>query len=137
MAALNPTPANFRLGSNNARLTQDTAGDAVDRFHLIYRHSTGMKLASSETEEEARATGIVAVAADADGIVSYVASGGYIESTASLWVQGRVYGVSSTPGRMIDVNELADDEYVTIVGYAVTDKRFHIQIIPTGITVAI
>lgn len=134
MADLAPTPANFRLPTQNVGgLTQTTAGEGMVAFDVAYQHADGLKKASSATAAEAKVVGIIATPCATGGQTAFVPNGGYIESSADLWTPGMIYVLSATAGKMCPVADLAEDDYVSMVGIAETARRFRVSILNSGV----
>jgi hypothetical protein len=116
------------LKYSGAKVEVGTAGEAIIAGKIIHRHTDStMLLADSSTAIKARAVGMALTSAALGQPLLYSSLGG-VDPGATVAV-GEVYTVSSTPGGIGPVGDRAAGEYITLLGFGMTDSRIDLRIV--------
>ena len=133
MADLTITPADVARYSG-ARSVHGIAGETIAAGQTLFLH-TDRKVykADASTAAKAAAVGVALNGASADQPVTYLAGGG-LDPGAAVAV-GTVYGVTDTAGGIGAVSERAAEDFITILGVAVTTSRINVAILRSGVAI--
>jgi len=118
MADLSQTPANVRAGSG-AVTTLATAGEAFDAGMPLYLNSNDGRWYKADADDSSKynATGYALTGSDAAADSFVVQTGGQCNVGATT-VQGQIYVVSSTAGKIAPSSDMTTNWYPAIVGAA-------------------
>lgn len=119
-----------------ARLRRYTAAASVVAGNVLYRDATstypgGVNLADNNAADpaKARAVGIAANAAVAGAPVDAVWDGDVDLGVAVA--KGSIFAVSSTPGKIAPVADLASGDYTTILGVGKGGNILKVRLFPS------
>lgn len=115
MAALTITPGLVKYSSGvRPRIVQ--AGAAIERGEALYFDTTDnkYKLADCDAEATAVAAG-VALSDGVDGGDMLIAPDGATINIGATTVAGTVYCVGATPGEIVPLADVTNEDYVTIL----------------------
>lgn len=138
MAEYTPTAANVIVTGVVAQSI--VAGEAITAGQLVYRKSADGKawLAQSDgTVDEAAVIGMALNGAAAGQPLSY-ASGGTVTLQSGIFTTpgaGQLLVLGPTAGKFSDASDLdaANDDFVSIVGWAIDANSMKLNIVNTGI----
>lgn len=138
MGLIVTAPDDIRPGDGFSKQDFMTAGVATAPFELHYIDKTdGNKLKKAINTTAEQATGLVMTLGHAspdENVAVLVPNGvGQIISATSLWAQSRAYIVGDVASQMMLEGDLTTGQFLTFVGWAVTDKIFQFNVIATGI----
>lgn len=118
MADLTQTPANVRAGSGAVTIVQ-TAGEAFDAGMPVYLNTTDGKYYKADADDSSKynARGMALTGSDADEDSFVLQTGGPCNIGATT-VQGQIYVVSNTAGKIAPSSDTTTNWYSWIVGVA-------------------
>ena len=109
------------------------AGDAIPVGQWVaYDPEDSNRLALADTTDLPTVLGITVSASAAEGQPCCVAQQGEVTVGEIFLGAGYIVVLSDTAGGMKPVEDLANDEYVTILGYSTDTDKMMVQIINTG-----
>ena len=132
MANLSITAATVGMTSTAPGKRTVIYGEAVTEGQVVYLKTADGKywVASNATEDPSAAAGIALTPGQADDR-GEIATSGNINIGATLEV-GTLY-VLSTAGLMSTHSDILEDDWVTLIGWAVAADQLRIAIVQTGI----
>lgn len=137
MADISVTAANVKLGGTSAQAQRVQYGATVTQGQPVYSDSTDSnkyKPADADAQASAAADGI-ALTPGVSGDVGYIVTSGPMNVGATL-VVGATYVVSTNPGGIAPIADLASGDFTTILGVATTAALLEVNINASGIAKA-
>ncbi len=111
------------------------AGEAINAGEFVYLDPADGKARKSEcdaTVDKAKVAGIAVNSAVAGQPISYVASGEVTVNAAFLSV-GLLLVLSPTAGKCMDVGDLVNTQYVTVIGWSTAADKLKVNLAHSGI----
>jgi hypothetical protein len=112
------------------------AGEAINAGEFVYLDPSDGKARKAEgdaTVDKAKVAGIAVNSAVSGQPVSYVASGEVtVDATAFLSV-GLLLVLSPTAGKCMDVGDLVNTQYVTVIGWSTAANKLKVNLAHSGI----
>lgn len=111
------------------------AGEAVNAGEFVYLDPSDGKARRAEcdaTVDKAKVAGIAVNSAVAGQPISYVASGEVTVNAAFLSV-GLLLVLSPTTGKCMDVGDLVNTQYVTVIGWSTAADKLKVNLAHSGI----
>ncbi|KAB2949507.1 MAG: hypothetical protein F9K17_02845 [Phycisphaerae bacterium] len=111
------------------------AGEAINAGEFVYLDPSDGKARKAEcdaTVDKAKVAGIAVNSAVAGQPISYVASGEVTVNAAFLSV-GLLLVLSPTAGKCMDVGDLVNTQYVTVIGWSTAADKLKVNLAHSGI----
>jgi len=111
------------------------AGEAINAGDFVYLDPSDGKARKAEcdaTVDKAKVAGIAVNSAVAGQPISYVASGEVTVNAAFLSV-GLLLVLSPTAGKCMDVGDLVNTQYVTVIGWSTAADKLKVNLAHSGI----
>ncbi len=111
------------------------AGEAINAGEFVYLDPSDGKARKAEcdaTVDKAKVAGIAVNSAVAGQPISYVASGEVTVNAAFLSV-GLLLVLSPTAGKCMDVGDLVNTQYVTLIGWSTAADKLKVNLAHSGI----
>lgn len=111
------------------------AGEAINAGEFVYLDPSDGKARKAEcdaTVDKAKVAGIAVNSAVAGQPISYVASGEVTVNSAFLSV-GLLLVLSPTAGKCMDVGDVVNTQYVTVIGWSTAADKLKVNLAHSGI----
>ncbi len=112
------------------------AGEAINAGEFVYLDPADGKARKSEcdaTVDKAKVAGIAVNSAVAGQPISYVASGEVTVDATAFASTGLVLVLSPTAGKCMDVGDIVDTQYLTVIGWSTAANKLKIDLAHSGI----
>lgn len=135
MADITVTAANVGFGASTVKTRPVQFGEAVTQGQSVYQSGTDNKYYRTDADvlATAVAAGIVMSPASTNGYgtiaVSSESPGQALVNLGATLAIGTVYCVSTTPGGICPVADLASGDFITILGVATTAALLDLRIV--------
>lgn len=112
------------------------AGEAINAGELVYLDQSDGKARKAEcdaTVDKARVAGIAVNSAAAGQPISYVAGGEVTVDAAAFTGPGLLLVLSPTLGKCMDVGDLVNAQYVTVIGWSTAANKLKVNLAHSNI----
>lgn len=112
------------------------AGEAINAGELVYLDPADGKARLAEcdgTIEKAKVAGIAVNSAAAGQPVSFAATGEITVDEFAFLGVGLVVVLSPTPGKCMDVADMVDTQFLTVIGWSTAADKLRINLAHSGI----